>query len=269
MIDVQSRIVTFSGGLGAQLLSLAIVLDARRKSIPIGVNLDYFNWTKSSPSSSGGADGLSYWPWELMFYGFSQRDVFNLATTNSGELLEDGPTKLACGLAALRGGILAEEVTPSSSVGESIRVLGLDRSLEHRPYMAVHIRRGDYLKVASHLVPDHEFASIISGSRLLSIPTVVVSDTPLSSLSRSRLTNDGAPMVFLDSARPTDAGHVHNVLRHAALLVGSNSQFSLTAGLMSDGLFMAPSQWFGAGNELLENVMRGAIGDSFGLLLRR
>lgn len=115
------------------------------------------------------------------------------------------------------------------------------------------MRRGDYVNVASHLVSDQEFLDIAHPFRRLVRTAVVLSDSPIEAELRSRLQPLFDECVYLDDTDPYTA---HCVMRKARILIGSNSQFSLIAGMLNpEALFVMPKKWFGDGQSALEKPM--------------
>ena len=60
--------------------------------------------------------------------------------------------------------------------------------------------------------------------------------------------------LFIDSGGEAPF-YCHCLMRNASLLVRSNSQFSLTAGLLSSGFVVLPKKLYGGGEEKLESLI--------------
>jgi hypothetical protein len=119
-------------------------------------------------------------------------------------------------------------------------------------YLCLHIRRGDYLSVASYMVPENYFLDISSKFIGLVDTIVVFSDSPLS----ADFTNEvkkGFGQSFLFENSSLTPFLTHSVMRHAKILVCSNSQFSFTAGILNDNLVILPKIWFGKELESLND----------------
>lgn len=246
--------VTFSGGLGAQILSLAIVLDFHRRNIPVGINLDYFS---QQPRIAGPGEGISVWPWGLDLFGFSYQQVLDLSNfgrETRAPILEDSPQKFALGVEALLRPEIRNQF-PSIPVPHNFDALGLEIHDSRNRYVAFHLRRGDYLNVASYLVPDFAYTELASKVSKAFDCAIVVSDSYLNSQTRNFFTQEFNRVEILEGPEH-DSGQIHHLLRNSAMHFGSNGQFSLTAGVLGDGLFFRPKPWFGQDSPydaLLEN----------------
>ncbi len=102
-------------------------------------------------------------------------------------------------------------------------------------YGAVHIRRGDYLKVASRVIKFDEYVDLLISIREL-IPKVllVISDSPLQEKEKEKLDElfgYNYTLIFLDDPQ-LDPFLIHCILRQANVLVTSNSTFSFSAAVL-------------------------------------
>ena len=102
-------------------------------------------------------------------------------------------------------------------------------------YGAVHIRRGDYLKVASRVIQFAEYVDLLISIReLIPKELLIVSDSPLHEKEKEKLDNlfgNNHNLIFLDDPQ-LDPFLVHCILREADVLVTSNSTFSFSAALL-------------------------------------
>lgn len=120
------------------------------------------------------------------------------------------------------------------------------------PYAALHIRRGDYLQVASHLVAIDEYLNILSlTSGLIPKRLIIVSDSQISNESKiafSSLLSD-KEVIFLDSLH-LDSFKVHCLLREAEVLVTANSTYSFSAALLGreNQVAFSPMQFHSGSN---------------------
>ncbi len=109
------------------------------------------------------------------------------------------------------------------------------------PFACLHLRRGDYLNVATHVVSDHaSLKALRSVSRLVGA-AVVISDSPLTQELEQGLTSLGLRVVTLVGGDPVAA---HGLMRMSEVLICGNSQFSMTAAALRplDFLTLCPSQ---------------------------
>lgn len=245
--------VTFTGGLGAQILSLAIVHGLRQQKIDVAVDLSYFELT---PRVARAGEAHSIWEWQLGPMGIEIDEVQKLATSTATGLpvLEDSPAKFSLGIQALQNSAIREKF-PEPETAATANSLRLGEDFFRSPFIAMHLRRGDYMNVSSHVVPDsHYFDAMTSLAETVNT-IVIASDSELPRTLQDAAESLFATSVFLD--KPDYAPHaVHNLLRLAAIHVGSNGQFSLTAGLLGQGLFLRPMKWFGEGSGFDEVLNR-------------
>jgi hypothetical protein len=117
-------------------------------------------------------------------------------------------------------------------------------------FLCVHVRRGDYVNVASHLVADNEFLGIVRKFSGLVSKAVVLSDSPIGPDFRGALASYFAEVSFLDDIDPDAA---HRIMRGARILICSNSSFSLTAAALNPkALVVIPKQWMGGKHRQIE-----------------
>lgn len=248
----QQTVITFTGGMGAQIISAAIYYYLKDMGRNAYADLSYFN--KAELVARVGNKGeVSHWSWQLSPFGLTPGSFDSLSSYNkkSVNLIEDGPEKSSLAMEALRNPAVQERFAVNCEcLGEL--ALGYDN------YLCIHVRRGDYVNVASHLVSNEEFFQIATKFKGLVPRLVVVSDSPIEAQFRERISSGYAEAVFLDNI---DAFTTHCVMRKARILVCSNSQFSLIAALLNpNGLIVLPKQWLGPGNEALEAPIHAACG---------
>ena len=234
-------IVSFTGGIGAQIFSLAIALNLKKRGEPFGVDLSYFD---QDPKLAAVGDGVSIWPWGLEYLGHSAADVAALGSIEreDGRFLPDSLLKFRMGISAMADHSVRAHFPRRASV-ENFLKLGITDPIPDLPYVAFHLRRGDYLNVASHVVPDDDYLGLM-GRLSRTIPAaIVVSDSSLSQDFISFCEERFPRIAFLDGLS-YEPGEIHHLLRNASIHVGSNGQFSLTAGLLSDTLFLTPKKFF-------------------------
>ena len=131
------------------------------------------------------------------------------------------------------------------------------------PFAAIHIRRGDYLQVASKLVQIDEYLQLIESIRkLFPKNVIIVSDSEVSGETRSNIESSlgNHKLIYLDSPG-TDPFSVHCLLREAEVLVTANSTYSFSAGLLGrEGqTVFSPMQFHsGEGSEKYNRTFRSA-----------
>jgi hypothetical protein len=234
----KTTVVTFSGGMGAQIISAAIYFRLKFLGAEVYADLSYF--AKPEEVAIAGKDGqCSHWGWALDKFNLWP-DSFDreLVSTNMQiALLQDSPEKLRLSLEALAQPEVRKQfdiTTPLDNL-KSIIAPG--------PFVCIHVRRGDYLNVASHVVPDHHFKSIIKMCSSLVENAVIISDSLLDDSFKNEVSPYFHQISFLDQI---DAFTSHCAMRAAKILVCSNSQFSLVAAALNpDAFTIVPKHWFG------------------------
>jgi hypothetical protein len=243
--STRPQVITFTGGMGAQIVSAAIYFSLKAKDQAVTADLSYFD-QPAHLAVVGNSGDCSHWPWQLHHFGIYP-EAFEAAITLNPkkiDLISDGALKLKLGISALRN--------PQIKAKFPISHLSVDLlSAEFlESYLCIHIRRGDYVNVASHLVQDEQFLSIGKIFSGIFRNVVIVSDSPIPEEFRLAISNLYTQAVFLDQI---DAFVSHQIMRNAKALICSNSQFSLIAALMNEkGLVILPRQWFGIGQQDLE-----------------
>jgi hypothetical protein len=246
-------LLRFEGGMGNQLLNAAVYFHLESQGREVYADLRYFD-QRSRVAQLGDEGAVSLWPWQLDHFGIRQ-DRFQaydpaIDSASAPALMPDGSFKLLLALHALADPDIRKHFPADG---------GIDRELhgaEDNGYLCMHIRRGDYVNVASHLVSDDHFvAQAIQFSGLLPC-VVVLSDSPIPDETRSALQALYPHAHFLDQ---TDAWTAHRIMRHARVLVCSNSQFSLIgAALNAKALILLPMTWFG-GDGMQEQAVEAAL----------
>lgn len=238
-------LVTFTGGMGAQMISAAIYFSMKNAGLPVYADLSYFD-KPESVAVSGRLGDCSHWSWQLDKFGLTPTS-FNSTpglTKRNSNILHDGPQKLELGLKALSQPEIQNYFSIPAGV-DDVLPLGYANG-----YLCMHVRRGDYVNVASHLVADSEFIHQARKFSGLIDNLVVLSDSPIDPDFRNALASHFKLVSFLDN---TDVFSAHRIMRSARVLICSNSQFSLIAAVLNPtALVLIPKQWFGEGERHIE-----------------
>ncbi|MBU1425731.1 MAG: alpha-1,2-fucosyltransferase [Gammaproteobacteria bacterium] len=238
-------VVTFTGGMGAQMISAAIYFSMRDERRPVYADLSYFDQPESV-AIAGDAGVCSHWSWQLEPFGLSTSsfNAFPGFTKQNADILQDGPVKLELGLKALAQPEVQKYFEIPTDVSDALPTEMADG------FLCVHVRRGDYVNVASHLVADNAFVGLSGKFSGLIKSAVVISDSPIGPDFRSAMTKLFEVVAFLDH---TDAYTAHRIMRNARILICSNSQFSLIAAALNpNALVLIPKQWFGDSERHIE-----------------
>jgi len=246
-------VVTFTGGMGAQIISAAIYFLLRSEGQTVYADLSYFD-KPECVATIGKSGEVSHWPWQLEPFGLTSVS-FEIASGQAKrnvETVKDGSQKMALGLKALRQPEVQKHFAITADV-DDILSAGFSSG-----YLCIHIRRGDYVNVASHLIADIEFIELASKFSGLVRNIVVVSDSPIDESFREAIATGYEQVVFRDNI---DAFTTHRIMRNARILICSNSQFSLIAALLNpQALVVLPKQWFGENDRAIEAPIHEACG---------
>ncbi len=242
-------LVTFTGGMGAQVISAAIYYSMRSAGHTVYADLSYFNQTESI-AIAGNLGDCSHWSWQLEPFKLTPTS-FELPPPTSDRknynVVQDGPQKLELALNALSQTEIQRYFKIPTGVDDVLPSEFADG------YLCMHVRRGDYVNVASHLVADGDFSSLARNFSGLVSNAVVISDSPIELDFQNVVSSYFKQVIFLDN---TDAFTAHRIMRNARILICSNSQFSLIAAVLNpNALKIIPKQWFGGKNRHIEAAL--------------
>jgi hypothetical protein len=246
-------VVTFTGGMGAQIISAAIYFSLRNEGRAVYADLAYFAGAERV-ASAGSSDEVSHWSWQLEPFGLLRSSFATVSgrSKRDVELIEDGSKKIAVGMKALRQPEVQKHFAIAMGVGDMLPA-GFSSG-----YLCIHVRRGDYVNVASHLVADDEFIDLAGKFAGLVKHLAVVSDSPIDEPFRRAASSGYEQAVFRDNI---DAFTAHRIMRNARILICSNSQFSLIAALLNpQALVVLPKHWFGQNDRAIEAPIHEACG---------
>jgi len=238
-------VVTFTGGMGAQIISAATYFSLKNEGHAVYADFSYFDGAERV-ASAGRVGEVSHWPWQLQPFGLmrSSFETFTGQSKRGIDLIEDGSRKIAVGMKALRQPEVQRHFAIAMGV-DDILPAGFSSG-----YICIHVRRGDYVNVASHLVADDEFIGLAGKFTGLVKHLAVVSDSPIGEPFRQTASSGYEQAVFMDSI---DAFTAHRIMRNARILICSNSQFSLIAALLNpQALVVLPKHWFGKNDRAIE-----------------
>lgn len=244
-------LLRFEGGMGNQLLNAALYFHLRGQGRAVYADLNYFDQPEHVVEV-GHKGEISHWPWQLDHFGLG-RDRFEAYDPQrhagaAPEFMPDDTAKLELVLQALTHAEVRQHFPVEGNIG---RVLP---GMADHGYLCIHIRRGDYVNVASHLVSDQQFIAQAEKFAALIDCVVVLSDSPIPEATRAALNARFSQAHFLDQ---TDAWTAHRIMRLARVLLCSNSQFSLIgAALNPHALVLLPMQWFDEGERAAEAALR-------------
>lgn len=238
-------LLTFTGGMGAQIISAAIYFSIKNSGRAVYADFSYFD-TPEKIAAEGNLGECSHWSWQLNEFGLFMESFETLPHSNPQDfdvVHDDEARKSELSLQALS----KPEIQRLFKIPQGVDdILGNGED----NYICLHVRRGDYTNVASHLITQEEFLSVAKKFEGLVSRVVILSDSPIEADFRDAIESIFKIAHFLDNV---DAYIAHRIMRNARVIVCSNSQFSLTAALLNpSALVIVPIQWFSGSHRRLE-----------------
>ncbi len=219
------------GGLGSQILG---VLSFYNQQDRLGeknakCDLSYFSHQ----------DRAGLWDWSLSSYGihieelkrFESKSRFNLLKAKRDFLTE---FEISEGYwRKTRAKYLTRFPIDQEKLQIFLQEVSNTANLEN--YGTIHIRRGDYLQVASKVIGLNDYLQFLKTINIaLPTPSFIISDSPLTLAEKQQLAKAvgiQCQAIFLDGPG-YDPFVLHSLMRTARLLVTSNSTYSFSAGLL-------------------------------------
>jgi hypothetical protein len=139
--------------------------------------------------------------------------------------------------------------------------------IEGNDFGAIHIRKGDYLRVSSRVISVSENAALLTKlQNQLPKAVFVFSDTALTEAEMDliRVAAPHSKIHFL-SEEDLEGGTVHDLMRLSKLLITANSTFSLSAGILAskETIVYSPLLFFGGKDDYLKSRIFNQAGDYF------
>ena len=260
--------IYFEGGLGSQLLSYIEFLKSPRK-----VDLTYF---RNPPISY--RLGPDVWKWELHQFGVQIDDLkeyenntsFNPWITRRPSSKELYKEKFSESRLDNRSENLDLRNHFPIDYAQ-IKLITDKYNLNLATTIAIHVRRGDYERVASRLIEYGEYKKLLlSITTLVDYDLIVISDSniPIGVQNDLVETFSKRKVVFLPNLEISAKG-AHDLMRVSRILVTANSTFSISAGLLSldETVVFSPIQFFGGENGYLNSRIFNSNGEFY--LMRR
>lgn len=234
-------VIVFAGGMGTQIIQAAVYFSMKKAGHSVYADLSYFD-TAARMAVVGKAGELTHWFWQLEPFGLPQSafEISSGLNKKNADILPDGPRMMELGLKALAQPDIQEIFKEVADISKALPEDVLSN------YLCIHIRRGDYVNVASHLISDGEFISLARKFSGLINNVVLLSDSPIEPDFRNTVSSYFKKVLFLDNIDPYTS---HQIMRSARILVCSNSTFSLTAAALNpNALVVIPKHWYGKNN---------------------
>jgi hypothetical protein len=246
-------VVTFTGGMGAQIISAAIYFLLKKEGQKVYADLSYFE-KSSRVAIEGIAGDVSQWEWQLKSFSIFPESFEKLPNINRSKykIIRDGKNKSSLGMKALNTASIHQYFIVEEGV-EDILPEGFIQN-----YLCIHVRRGDYVNVATYMVADDDFIEMANKFSGLVSNIVIVSDSLIPETFRRAICDVYKNALFLDKVNAVIA---HRVMRNARVLICSNSQFSLVAALLNKrALVFLPKKWFGDKHQKLGTPINDLCG---------
>lgn len=246
------------GGLGSQILSVISFYNQQEKH---GVNV-----AKCDLSYFHQKDRADLWEWNLDKYGLSLDELRKFEFHGKSSLLKAKRDFLSDAEISQRYWKTSREKYLdrfSFDEDEVQRFLDKESGKSNlESYGAIHIRRGDYLQVASKVIALDEYTQFLGKIKtLLPMISFIITDSPLTADEKHQLKGaigEDDDNIFLDGPG-YDPFVLHCLMRRADVLVTSNSTFSFSAGLLgkSGQIVFSPLEFHaGKGSEKYNRSFR-------------
>jgi hypothetical protein len=251
--------VFFEGGLGSQLLSF-IEYQAKLKIFDgkVLANVNYFKQNRINNSRQVNR------PWRLDQYGFS---LEHFTRANSQTKIPEG--KIARPLISEHANFILQHrifefskeidlVLPSKI--ENVKIQNI--VLRDQEFGSIHLRRGDYRKVASHLVALSDILLLVRRQSSI-VPSTMFffTDSILSPLEKFRLKKTfreiKKTLILIEGIKHLTDIEIHGIMRQSKFLVASNSTFSFSSALLNifqDSKIYVPSMFHKDEASVMNNV---------------
>jgi len=238
--------IIFQGGLGSQIVAYAAYSYLQKTSGLVYANLDYYK--NNTPNFAKPGEGVSFWKYDLDKYNINMSDLTENTNSEPVKLIDQEYEKFDLFFEAHTTLDFLKLFQISNERRDYANNLLKESNIHNSPFICIHIRRGDYLNVASHLVKDEEFIEIIDKFHKLTDSIVILSDSKIDSKIKTIAQKKFNNVLLLGDS---GISHVdgHNIMRNADILITSNSTYSLTAGVMNKNVVLIPKIWFRGGRE--------------------
>lgn len=257
----EKNVIYIEGGLGSQILGTLEFVNTNK-----AIDISYFT---NPPHAT--INGPDVWKWELDRYGIDLKFFKGRVRSKPYNWKYTLKSQIEKSILSTSGeyvnpwGIGGIELFPIDKTATS-KVLSR-YGIEGNNFGAIHIRKGDYLRVSSRVISVNESASIIAKLRnQLPKSVFVFSDTALTdseiNLIRTAALHSNTHFVSEDDL---EGGIVHDLMRLSKLLITANSTFSLSAGILAskETIVFSPLLFFGGKDDYLKSRIFNQAGDYF------
>lgn len=230
-------VISFTGGLGNQLISFFAYSFLKNLGKNVSKDVTYF-YSKDIQDKYK-IRGISVFKWELDKYigvNLEDKNKKNIIPFKNFFKINDGFVKLYLALK------FSKKVNFLNKFKNSLNSILLPNDLQNKKYICVHFRQGDYLKVASLLPNLDDLLNCASNFASICQNIIILSDGNLDPNITIRLKKYGFKDIKLITAGEPITAHL--IMVFSSILICSNSQFSLSAGLLNKNIVIIPKRWY-------------------------
>jgi hypothetical protein len=227
LVDMDT--IYFEGGLGSQILSYILFRYKIEKNEKISCDLTYFNNIMSDYHED---KKVSLWSYKLDNYGIP---MTKLPSKIKKSRLKLRPKFIPLDFSNISNDLL-NKVKSEIKVNKKLLETYL---MSHNvkaddPYAVIHLRKGDYLFVASHLIGEEQVINLISKiSDFLPEKIFIASDGQIDNSLFAWFKVNRPNIQLIQAESDIDTFILHDLMRNSRLLVAANSTFSFSAALLS------------------------------------
>lgn len=221
--------VYFEGGLGSQLLSYIQFRHKYEKNKEIQCDLTYF---KEITKDTHVKNNVSLWSFKLDNYGIMIND---LPSKKKKSRLKIKPKYIPLDFIGIDKIFLNKIKSDIRSNIQNLHsYLKKHRIAIDDPYGVIHLRKGDYLFVASHLINEQQVINLISKiSTFLPKKVFISSDGEIDKTLFEWFKSNRPDIQLEQTENEIDSILLHDLMRNSRILIASNSTFSFSAALLS------------------------------------
>ena len=185
------------------------------------------------------AEGLEFDDYEINDKESSITKDLREFSEQNPVIIHDGPNKSRLFINGMNETVIKEKFSTNSIEWKSILK---NNKIQFDNSVFLHLRRGDYLNVASHLISTDEILKICYKLPKIFKNIVVFSDSTESDNQKfvSELKKIFNNVKWLDGV---DNLNAHKIMSEASFLICSNSQFSTTAAYLGNGFSIIPQKY--------------------------
>jgi hypothetical protein len=255
--------IWIGGGLGVQILNYGLFKYLQEKKFLVNLDLSYFD-KPASRAKEGNKGAFIHRAWELDFYGVNINTLKNnYISSENLPTLGETPLKIKLIYEAFQNKNIKKifDFKESDNLTKKFREI----NLKNNKYVCIHARRGDFLNFASHLISEDQLEKTALKFKEIYSQIVLLSDTKVKNSEFVKLRQYyGDNFHILDEEGTVETRIAHSIMRNSGMLICSNSTFSLSAGLLSNGIVLMPKIWFGKTHEKYNSAISSFF--EFGLV---